>query len=345
VQTNSKRKRTDSADAASSDAPDTDSQRASKEGKYERGKAFQPEWFKAFPWLDEDASKGLNAFVCKFCTATNQANCAFNKSQGGAYKDNLRRDKLKLHEESVAHLRAQREVESMKRKSQTQVDSTPLLEAEKAELIKRAKMLMWLSAEEIAHAKFPSLCAHHDDLVDTAVREALKAAGVEVPAKPPRPRNAQFVSDYFARQMIQSLATVIENRHLELIKQSPAVSVLIDDSTDEGNIKQLSVVIRYVNKGESRVAFLGLIDIPDGGAETVYTQTAKLLADKGISIEHLFSFGSDGASPMTGMLIFRVALTVCTDRGAHGRCDSVQAAESISSRDSLCCPQTGSCGS
>jgi hypothetical protein len=298
-----KRKRTKSSDAA-------DAKIGTQGDKYERGTKFQAEWFSTFEWLDEDACRELKAFVCKDCTAANQPNCAFNRLSGGAYKDNVRRDKLQPHEDSVAHKAAKRQLDAMKTQAQTKVDSVPLLDTEKAELIKKAKMLMWMSAEEIAHAKFPTMCALHEGLEAMAVREtlaALKAAGVEIKESAEKAvlrstekAKPNLVSDYFVRQMLEAIATIIQNRILENVKKSPAVGVMVDDSTDDANIKQLSVVVRYAFKGEVRVAFLGLIAIPEGGAETVYTETAKLLADKGITVQQLLSFGSDGASAMTG---------------------------------------------
>lgn len=182
---------------------------------------------------------------------------------------------------------------------QTMDTLPPLPDGDRAEIKRRAKMLLWLSAEEIAHAKFPSLCALYDDLLDDALDET-KEKGKEKKERSPRPRNATYTSDFFARQMLESLATVLENRHIEHVRKSPAVAVIVDDSTDDANIKQLSVVVRYLLHGAPRLAFLGLIDIPEGGAETVFSETAKLLTSKGITVGQVLAFGSDGASPMTG---------------------------------------------
>ena len=55
-----------------------------------------------------------------------------------------------------------------------------------------------------------------------------------------------------------------------------------------------------MHDGKAKVAFLALVDIPDGGAETLFSAVGKVLADKGIQEGQLLGFGSDGASPMTG---------------------------------------------
>ena len=102
--------------------------------------------------------------------------------------------------------------------------------------------------------------------------------------------------------MLESLAYATEQNHIGHVRASPAVSVIVDESTDNANVKQLCVIVRYVRDGRPRIAFLGFVDIPDGGAETVYTEVAKLVTEKAITPEQLLGFGSDGASAMTGHL-------------------------------------------
>lgn len=293
-----KRKR---ADSSACDDAQTD-----KAGKYERGKEFQDEWFLTFKWLDKDACVELNAFVCTPCTLTNQPNCSFNKNSGGAYKDNLRRDKLKPHQDSPTHSRAVNELRERQTQTQPQIDTLPPLpDTDKEEIIRRAKMLMWLSAEEIAHSKFSSMCALYDGLLNDGVKSAVRSLtpGLQVLEKSPMPRNAKYTSHFFARQMLESISTVVENQHIDYVRRSPAVGVIVDDSTDDANIKQLSVVVRYVVDGVARLAFLGMIDIPEGGAETVYNETAKLVTSKGITVDQILAFASDGASAMTGTFV------------------------------------------
>lgn len=257
--------------------------KSAKVDKWERGKEFQADWFKAFPWLDEEKSKEKNAFVCKPCTITKQ-DCSFNLSQGGAYKNNLRRDKLGEHAATATHKRA--ELEIAKQKTQPTMDIAPLTPAQRESVLKRAKLLLWLATEEVAHAKFGSLCALVEDI-------GVKFPGLDA-------SNAKYTSAAFTRQMLESLAWVVENKFIQHVQKSPAVSVIVDDSTDEANIKQLCVMVRYLHAGESHIAFLGLVDIPDGGAESVYNAASKLITDKGITPQQLVGFGSDGASPMTG---------------------------------------------
>jgi hypothetical protein len=279
--------KSDDKDSESKDRKDKDKE--NERSKYVRGQKFQDSWFRDYPWLDKEKSSRLNAFVCAICTTDKQSN-SFNESKGGAYKDNVRADKLALHEKSAGHIDAEKRVRKAT-STNSELKSQPTLvqqltSPEKAAIGVCARTLLWLATEEVAHSKYESL---RNLLSDVGVNFGALAAG-----------NASYTSDFFARQMLESLAWVTEQQHIEHIRSSPAVSVIIDESTDNANVKELCAYGRYTHKGEAKVAFLGIVDIPEGGAETVYKAVAKLLVDKSITNEQLLGFGSDGASPMTG---------------------------------------------
>jgi hypothetical protein len=78
-------------------------------------------------------------------------------------------------------------------------------------------------------------------------------------------------------------------------------SLIVDESTDKGTIKNLALVARiYNNVVEDR--FLGLVPIADGTADGLYKTITHFFAQNNINWKkHLIGFASDGASAMMGI--------------------------------------------
>jgi hypothetical protein len=75
---------------------------------------------------------------------------------------------------------------------------------------------------------------------------------------------------------------------------------MIDESTDISVKKQLVLYGRTVVEGKLSTRFLKVVDLPDGKACTITQALIAYLQSFGLSIDSLSSFGSDGASVMTG---------------------------------------------
>ena len=86
---------------------------------------------------------------------------------------------------------------------------------------------------------------------------------------------------------------------------STVFTALIDETTDEANLIQLDVHIRWSqilpkNKLHTREDFLGMIALPNGEAQTIYDALVKCLIQNGLKPARMISIGTDGASTMTG---------------------------------------------
>ena len=84
------------------------------------------------------------------------------------------------------------------------------------------------------------------------------------------------------------------------IKESPAVSILCDESTDTANLKQLVVFVCFLVKGKPQTSYLKVVDLVDGTAESIVNALLNVCSQCEIALSKVFSFGSDGASVMTG---------------------------------------------
>ena len=95
---------------------------------------------------------------------------------------------------------------------------------------------------------------------------------------------------------------------LEVIGDS-LFTVLIDETTDFSNTIDMDVHIRWVqlvigNDGRKRFCvredFLCMLPLKNGTAETIYSSLITCLHANGLDPRKCVSFGSDGASTMTG---------------------------------------------
>jgi hypothetical protein len=75
----------------------------------------------------------------------------------------------------------------------------------------------------------------------------------------------------------------------------PYFTVMGDESADAGNKEQMSISIRYINKnGFITERFLGLWNVTDTKAETLYEQIAAAIEMYGLKMENIRGQGYDG---------------------------------------------------
>lgn len=82
------------------------------------------------------------------------------------------------------------------------------------------------------------------------------------------PINASYTSERFLRETVQTLAVVI---HTSTIASMPFFSTLVDETTDVAVHKDLIVYAKFLNEQhEVHTSFLGLIQLSDGRADTLF---------------------------------------------------------------------------
>ena len=103
-------------------------------------------------------------------------------------------------------------------------------------------------------------------------------------------------------EIIAVLGTTVKGEVLDVVKSSPAYSIIIDETCDVSVKKQMIVYFKHVNNFFEAVAnFLGIISIKAGDAESIYTAlTDYLFNDLLLEKSQFVAFGSDGAAVMVG---------------------------------------------
>ena len=151
------------------------------------------------------------------------------------------------------------------------------------------KCIYWLCKQEISHTTtYPHLLS----LAENLGCEYFKALNVG--------QNARYTSPQIVGEFLEAINSVVEEDVLVDMKQSNSYSIMADESTDVSVLKQLVLYGRAVVKGELKTRFLKIVDLSDGKAPTILAAITTYLQTADLSIDDLSSFGSDGASVMTG---------------------------------------------
>lgn len=116
------------------------------------------------------------------------------------------------------------------------------------------------------------------------------------------PATLQYASHRQAEELTAALATWQRAQLKIERKQAQCHGLMLDESTDAGNLKQLIVIERHVVNGLPKSHFLGLLELPNGKARTVAAATLELLRDPEIEMDpgDVVGAATDGASVMTG---------------------------------------------
>jgi len=100
--------------------------------------------------------------------------------------------------------------------------------------------------------------------------------------------------------IITVMGNTIEENRIALVKESPAWSLLIDESADWAKQEQLTVNVIIVSGGEKVSLFLTLIAIKHQDSKTIFEALVQYFESHGVSFDNLYGFGSDGAANMMG---------------------------------------------
>ena len=163
--------------------------------------------------------------------------------------------------------------------------------AEKKAMIGAMKCMYWLCKQEIAHTtKF-------SDLLDLA-----KSIGVTYLNDLQKGGNAHYTSERFMQELISYFGEMIRNSILHQVRASPFFALLIDETTDVAVINELIIYARYLGSDRKvHTSFLGIIEIPDGCAQTILSAIRELCEKYELDLSgKLVAFGSDGAAVMIG---------------------------------------------
>lgn len=251
---------------------------------------FDRAWLRKHPWLLFDREK--KAMFCKLCTKYDKLprNGTGKWVTSGA--TSFRHDKLMLHERSRSHRDAKRARVEESRAQATGGIRAALEEAashERRAVIGALKCMYYLAKNELPHT------TNFSGLISLAI-----SLGCNYMKDLNQGGNASYQSERTISEFVEVISDCIKQEVMNRMSTSDSISLMIDESTDVSILKQLVIYGRGVVKGELQCHFLGIRDLFNGQAVTIEKATLEFLQENNMDISQVSSFGSDGASVMTG---------------------------------------------
>ena len=235
---------------------------------------FRPEWKKEFPWLHYDEAKEK-----MFCTVCEKAKRKNPFASGGCI--NFQHSTLTKHAANNDHKVALQD-------AQLRGQFTKCVEKnnEKTGSAMKASFntMYFIVKEEMPLAKFGALV----NLQITNGCNDLK--------------NITHQHHSHVTEMVEIISDCIEEKTISILRESPFVGVLLDETSDITVYKKLVILFRAVVNGECQTLFSRNASVHNGKADTLVQALFKFLEEKGISIIKVQGLGSDGAPVMLGRL-------------------------------------------
>ncbi|XP_050058793.1 52 kDa repressor of the inhibitor of the protein kinase-like [Aphis gossypii] len=140
---------------------------------------------------------------------------------------------------------------------------------------------------------FRALLRFRVDSGDTILEEHLKNG----------PKNSLYTSPGIQNGIISICGDIIKSKIIQRVNAAECFSVLADETT-EGRIEQMSICLRYYDRGDKKIRedfleFTPAVDLTGKGLTTLIMSS---LQNNGINCQFLVGQGYDGASEMSGYL-------------------------------------------
>ncbi|CAG8791828.1 12498_t:CDS:2, partial [Cetraspora pellucida] len=102
-----------------------------------------------------------------------------------------------------------------------------------------------------------------------------------------------------ARNFATAIVHVIEKELISEIELAKHWSIMIDESTSMDE-KHLVIASQYIISNLPIIRYIGVIKLEDCRSEYIFEKLKNFISDKGLNIENIAYFGSDGTSTMIG---------------------------------------------
>lgn len=217
---------------------------------------FSKKWHKTFAWLQFND----NLMTCKWCKKYH----AKGKFVTGS--DRYKVDGLRNHASSKKHLLS---IKLIRESAHAQnLFQQQFIIAQK-EFERYFRLVNFITKENLAMLKYPQLIKLSEEM------------GVKFPSN-------CYQSIYAFKEMLFILSEVCFKKLIELVKQSPWFSILLDESTDIAAHKSVIIYIRFYNRKTFRVEtnFLKVFDIEQADANYIYNVTTTFLKHLGLLTEY-----------------------------------------------------------
>ena len=113
-------------------------------------------------------------------------------------------------------------------------------------------------------------------------------------------KNATYLSSNTVSQFLKHISNWMLDQTLCIVRKCDYLTIMLDESTDESNRSELSLIARIVNNGSIENHFLDLKHLTRCDASSIFTTVETYLREKEIEINRVKFAGMDGCSTMAG---------------------------------------------
>ena len=113
-------------------------------------------------------------------------------------------------------------------------------------------------------------------------------------------KNATYLSSNTVSQFLKHISNWMLDQTLCIVRKCDYLTIMLDESTDESNRSELSLIACIVNNGSIENHFLDLKHLTRCDASSIFTTVETYLREKEIEINRVKFAGMDGCSTMAG---------------------------------------------
>lgn len=242
-------------------------------------RCWQERWLLIYPWLRYDSSK--NEMYCDLCRKNKKKNAMATGT------DNFRTSTLTRHVQGSDH---QLLSAAPKEKERMKTCTKAALTKQEQALIVAFKSMFWLCQENLPISKFRSLMQFLTELGVPNIEHLQCKDTVD------------YTSNSSADSFLSVLSDLIDEEISQKVKQSPVVTVFVDESTDIVVHHKLAINVRVVDPLSLQPSTFFLTDVRLSAAtgKGMFDVIHSELDKRGISLTKVYGLGTDGAAAMTG---------------------------------------------
>ena len=233
-----------------------------------RLRALNPEWKEAHSWLSVGKPEHGYALICNICccylrnplnlfmpgfVSTSGKACGTKYPHGAFWSSGPQLAYLRAHELDPHHIAAL----ALHRKALPQIAPAMQAVADAQTLAEQRLFVVafTIGKEDMAILKMNALC----NMVKIMSSDAL--VGV----------SGHYQEDCACREMVMCLGEELRERHLQDLRDTPALALIIDETTDNRTIEQLIMFNRLIKDYRSLLRYTAMIEVSGTTSEELYT--------------------------------------------------------------------------
>lgn len=288
---------------------------------------IQPSWYKRYPWISVCTSR-YKIFCATCCGAKQQGILTFTRhkstafvNQGfGSWNKAIERftdhERCEMHKEAVEKLAAKSSGANVATQLRIQSEATQTFHREM--LMKLLSSIRFLARQGLSFRGHTETC----ETFEGNLYQLLLLRSEESPQMREWLSKKEYISPDIVNELIKIMGQTVLRSILAQIRSSMWFSLIADEASDISKNEHMCISIRWVNgQYEVNEDPLGLIQLPDTKAETLFSVLKDVLCRCSLPIAMCRGQAYDGASNMSGIRNGVQALVKReTDRALYVHC-------------------------